>query len=172
MFFQLFIFATVAASVLSYGVYYKCPPHLQEGISNNLRVHGNMCYSFNKNLHYTYNDASRYCQHYGGNLATIRDQSTQTFLYTTMHSGLGYGGEVWIGLSDRRSEGSFEWSDGTAITYQRWAPGQPYNVLGLGDSEEDCVFMDMGEGGLWHDNVCNHLLFLSYKKAFICEYRK
>ena len=28
---------------------------------------------------------------------------------------------VWIGLSDRATEGEFVWSDGSSLDYERWA---------------------------------------------------
>ena len=38
----------------------------------------------------------------------------------------GVDGDVWIGL--RNAPGQWGWEDGTPLTYENWAPGQPDSV--------------------------------------------
>lgn len=68
-----------------------------------------------------------------------------------------YGG-VWIGLNDVVTEGSFHWSDGSQLTYSKWAAGQPDNK----NSYQNCVEMVV-RGGNWMDTSCGRQL------PFICQ---
>lgn len=68
-----------------------------------------------------------------------------------------YGG-VWIGLNDVVTEGSFHWSDGSQLTYSKWATGQPDNKNGY----QNCVEMVV-HGGNWMDTSCGRQL------PFICQ---
>ena len=63
----------------------------------------------------------------------------------------------WIGLSDQRNEGRFEWVDGTRPGFTRWAPGEPNNA-----GDEDCVHY-WGDEDLWNDMPCEERL------GVICE---
>ena len=68
---------------------------------------------------------------------------------------------MWIGLSDRLKEGTFEWSDGSPTTFTAWALGEPNNGFG---SNEDCVTMNRGRNfDLWNDKGCSRRL------RFVCS---
>ena len=73
-------------------------------------------------------------------------------------------GRWWIGLSDAETEGEFLWTDGDAVTFTAWGPGQPNNG-GESRTNEDCVAIDqpISMGG-WNDNSCRGDVF-----PFICE---
>ena len=48
-------------------------------------------------------------------------------------------------------EGAHTWSDGTAMNYEAWAPGEPTDP----DGSELCVHMyTSGWPGLWNDVAC------------------
>jgi hypothetical protein len=76
---------------------------------------------------------------------------------------------AWLGATDLRSEGEFEWiggkhsgevffttADGGATLegkFSNWASGEPNDAA----AKEDCVLMDVGIGslsGLWNDDPC------------------
>jgi len=60
------------------------------------------------------------------------------------------GGEsYWIGLSDARTEGTFEWLDGSPVTFTKWNVGEP-NDWG---SNEDCA--EINAAGGMNDNNCS-----------------
>ena len=48
---------------------------------------------------------------------------------------------VAIGLSEIRTKGIYEWSDGTPVDYTNWDPYEPNNYP---LSQEDCVNMYIG----------------------------
>src|SRR6185295_3771290 len=70
----------------------------------------------------TWADAEAYAQTLGGHLVTVDDASEQQWL-TQNFGPLN----VWIGLTDRDSEGSWAWSSGAAANYLNWGSGEPSN---------------------------------------------
>ncbi|MEB3883732.1 C-type lectin domain-containing protein [Lyngbya sp. CCY1209] len=59
----------------------------------------------------------------GGHLVTINDEPENQWLAEQF---LGEGVDfLWIGISDRATEGEFEWVSGQPVTYTNWAPGEP-----------------------------------------------
>lgn len=75
--------------------------------------------------------------------------------------------EAWTGLSDKKEEGDFVWTDGATPEYTNWAAEQPNDE----DDEQDCVEIVNGvfwpgglpQIGLWNDFQCKKALM------FICE---
>ena len=78
--------------------------------------------------------------------------------------------EAWIGLSDKKEEGKFVWTDGTAENKKKgcsvWAEDQPNDEDG-----QDCVEIANGifwlggppQIGVWNDFHCKR------KIMYICE---
>ncbi|KAI8500340.1 hypothetical protein Bbelb_219060 [Branchiostoma belcheri] len=99
----------------------------------------------------TFNEAAATCRQHGGTLAMPRDAMANVVL--SWHRDTDH----WIGLHDRRVEGSFEWIDGTPLgAYTLWKSGQPDDSRG----GEDCVHIYYG---YWNDNPCSSRL------SFICQ---
>ena len=73
----------------------------------------------------TWANAEAYAQTLGGHLVTINDAAEQTWLQTTF--GSTFGGNLWIGLTDQATAGTWVWSSGQAASYRNWASGQPNN---------------------------------------------
>ncbi|KAI3374792.1 hypothetical protein L3Q82_021350, partial [Scortum barcoo] len=100
-------------------------------------------------------DAQRECRKEGGDLVSIRNVEDQSFVI----SQLGYAStdELWIGLNDRMTEGLFDWSDHSPVTFTSWGFGKP----AVSTDSEDCVLI-RGENGNWADHLCDE------KHGFIC----
>ena len=62
----------------------------------------------------------------------------------------------WLGLV-RAMDGSFSWSDGSALDFENWESGEPNSVSGDG---EDCVQMYNWDGK-WNDAHCTNT-YLDY----------
>lgn len=62
----------------------------------------------------------------GGHLVTINDAAEQQWITNAF---LPFAGShrVWIGLTDRTIEGTFQWVSGEAASYRNWNPGEPNN---------------------------------------------
>eukprot|EP00795_Rhopilema_esculentum_P001778 gene1778-16265_t len=123
----------------------------------------NRCYLYvNQPMQWV--DAQYYCRRLGGDLVTIRDWATNYFMFRIVRHFDRRRRTVWIGANDRRTEGTFEWSDGTrASRYSfRWfAPGEP-------DDEspgQDCVELQTRgrRRFLWYDHFCED------EQTFICQ---
>jgi hypothetical protein len=59
-----------------------------------------------------------------------------------------FNGNSWIGASDALLEGTFVWTDGLPVTYERWANNEPNNF----QNAEDCAIMN--NSGTWNDVPC------------------
>jgi len=69
-------------------------------------------------------------------------------------------GNVWIGLNDFQSEGTFLWADSTNPSYVNWNMGEPNNDGG----SEDCGELKRDSPpGAWNDNRCDMM------NAFLCS---
>jgi hypothetical protein len=75
----------------------------------------------------TWTDAQAQAVAAGGNLVTINDAAEQNWL----SSVFGTTELFWIGLTDRVTEGVFQWVSGQPVTYTNWAPREPNNYQPL-----------------------------------------
>jgi len=94
----------------------------------------------------TWDEAQQHAQSIGGNLATIPDQATQTFLESLVLQGNKNG--YWIGgirVADY-GDNQFAWVTGEPMTFTNWSPGEPNN---LNEVEDRLEFNR--ESGLWND---------------------
>lgn len=71
----------------------------------------------------------------GGNLATIRNQEEQDFVFNTFGGFAGTQHLLWIGLYNPTltpggGEEDFVWVDGSPVTYTNWDLNEPNNALG------------------------------------------
>lgn len=78
----------------------------------------------------------------GGHLAVLETQAEHLRLRDAVSAGLAVPANVWLGSSDRDTEGSFQWLTGGASYSPQagdasfWAPGQPDDAGG-----SDCVMV-------------------------------
>ncbi len=80
----------------------------------------------------------------GGDLASIASAEENQLIYDTL------GGGRWIGFTDQDSEGNYQWTDGSPVTYTRWAGNEPNTP------SYDYAYMETN--GLWYDLYpSNHL---------------
>ncbi|XP_028641355.1 CD209 antigen-like protein E [Grammomys surdaster] len=100
------------------------------------------CYLFSRTLGSWETSASS-CKNLGAHLVIINSVAEQLFLkyWHIRKSQL-----TWVGLSDHRSEGSWQWVDDTPLKLSFWKEGEPNNV-----GDEDCVVMAEDK---WNDSIC------------------
>ncbi|MGH7968358.1 MAG: lectin-like protein, partial [Limisphaerales bacterium] len=72
----------------------------------------------------TWSNAEAQAVRLGGHLATIRNADEDRWVFTTFG---GYGGALWIGLTDRQKAFQFTWASGEPVLYTNWGGGQPDN---------------------------------------------
>lgn len=89
------------------------------------------------------------CEELDGTLACVRDAADNLFLKGLIGTKM-----TFIGYTDRRSEGTWEWiSKDCSSSFTGWTAGEP-NDFGKG---EDCASMPIWnhkQGPSWNDEIC------------------
>eukprot|EP00117_Sycon_ciliatum_P008894 scpid15029/ scgid11407/ Macrophage mannose receptor 1; C-type lectin domain family 13 member D; C-type lectin domain family 13 member D-like; Macrophage mannose receptor 1-like protein 1 len=125
---------------------------------------GTSCYLVvnSKQSSLTWSEARQTCvSNYGAELVSINSPTEQQNVYGLLQQS-GEAGQVWIGISDRKMEGIFAWSDGSGnlststSAYSHWLVGEPNNA-----NNEDCGVMT--QQGFWNDVLC------STTHGYVCE---
>lgn len=98
----------------------------------------------------------------GGHLVTINDDAEQTWIFSTFGSN-----EIWIGLTDRDVEGTFQWVSGETSTYRNWDPGEPNNSA-TGNNNQDYIHIysntsTVSRRGKWDDRSETEPFAASFK---------
>ncbi len=94
----------------------------------------------------TWNNAEALAQLVGGHLASIHSAEENEFIHQTFGNFNGQDRRLWIGFTDQNSEGEWYWSDGSAVDYTNWNPGEPNNA----NNVEHFAEM-LGSNGAWND---------------------
>ncbi|XP_045898361.1 lactose-binding lectin l-2-like [Micropterus dolomieu] len=100
----------------------------------------------------TWADAELNCVSEGANLVSIHSLEEEDFVKSlTKNVDHEVKARSWIGLSDVHKEGSWMWSDGSAVDFDIWSPGQPDNARG----NEHCVHINYVNDLKWNDIPCS-----------------
>uniref|UniRef100_A0A8C3B6C9 C-type lectin domain-containing protein n=1 Tax=Cyclopterus lumpus TaxID=8103 RepID=A0A8C3B6C9_CYCLU len=95
------------------------------------------------------------CVQRSADLVIISSEEEQNFVRNFLK-------HMWIGLTDRETEGRWKWVDGTPLTKSFWMPLEPNRHQLLRD--EDCAEMsNYYLENSWNDDQCEH------KKMWTCE---
>uniref|UniRef100_A0A8P4K6E4 C-type lectin domain-containing protein n=1 Tax=Dicentrarchus labrax TaxID=13489 RepID=A0A8P4K6E4_DICLA len=123
---QLFLFSTVH--------YYQ-----QEWVDFNDSVY------YISSIKKTWNASRDDCLKKGADLMIINSEEEQVYRNILDN--------MWIGLTDSETEGTWKWVDGTPLTTSYWMDGEPYNY---DLKEEDCVEVKQHEKkNSWNDKPCD-----------------
>ena len=76
-------------------------------------------------LSMTWDEAREYAESMNGHLATITSESEQLFVVDIIRNGSKRG--YWLGGSDHKQEGHWEWTTGEEWSYSNWDRSQPDN---------------------------------------------
>uniref|UniRef100_A0A3Q0SMK6 C-type lectin domain-containing protein n=1 Tax=Amphilophus citrinellus TaxID=61819 RepID=A0A3Q0SMK6_AMPCI len=117
------------------------------------------CYKY-VGSHMTWADAEFNCVSQKANLVSVHSLEEYEFIQFLIENFDPTQGHTWIGLSDIHKEGRWMWSDGSAVDFAIWSPGQPDNYT----DGEHCVHTNFGEQK-WNDIKC----YDSYSS--VCAYR-
>ena len=113
----------------------------------------------------TYVDAKAACAAMNAHLAYLKSATLDAFAETFVGET-----NTWIGLSDRATEMTFVWDDGSALVHTNWGAGEPNNG---GDTyQEDCGLLagaKLDKG--WDDRPCDATeVPTSGNFAYLCQY--
>ncbi|XP_030206268.1 C-type lectin domain family 19 member A [Gadus morhua] len=132
---------------------------------------GSNCYRYFP-LNKTWAEADFYCAEFSNGLksaklTSIHSWEENVFVYDLVNSQiLGIPTDIWIGLHDRRLEGTPEWTDGSVYQYSYWDGNQPDDGIHRIPQEEDCVEMWFRQSSAlrsWNDNSCDKAF------SFVCK---
>ena len=90
-------------------------------------------------------DAKATAEAAGGKLVIVNDQREQDWLLKTF----GTTELFWIGLTDEKTEGNFQWVTGENPAYTNWNPGEPNN--GKCHADEHYIAINWSGNGGWND---------------------
>jgi hypothetical protein len=86
----------------------------------------------------TWVKAELYAQtHFNAHLAVINFPQEHNFLYQTFTGTLSDSRDLWIGMTDKFNEGTWQWITGEPVTYTAWGPSEPNNYSGFNPGGED-----------------------------------
>ena len=108
----------------------------------------------------SWHEAKEKCERMGGYIVCIANEAENSFV-----SKLGNGIPLWLGGTDSRQEGKWEWVTGEQFTYSNWA-GQ--NPDGDGDYLSFSWKIDRGRG--WNDRPARARR--SEAAGFVCEWNE
>uniref|UniRef100_A0A3Q4H2H0 C-type lectin domain-containing protein n=1 Tax=Neolamprologus brichardi TaxID=32507 RepID=A0A3Q4H2H0_NEOBR len=91
------------------------------------------CFHLQRNAQ-TWSGAQKACRAEGGDLATIRNVEDQSFVISHTIQTMPL---LWIGLNDIRTEGLFDWSDHSHVSFTSWEYGKP----GVSTDGDNCVLI-------------------------------
>ncbi|XP_075962402.1 ladderlectin-like [Anarhichas minor] len=120
----------------------------------------NRCYKYVA-TRMTWADAEIYCVSQRANLVSIHSLEEQNFVKSLIKNFDPAEGVTWYGLSDIHKEGTWMWSDGSAVNFVFWSSGMPDNDNG----NEDCLHTNYLRELKWNDGTCSRTF------PFVCAFR-
>ncbi|XP_047726132.1 secretory phospholipase A2 receptor isoform X1 [Prionailurus viverrinus] len=120
--------------------------------------HNRNCYKLQKEKK-TWKEALHSCQSDNSTLINIASLAQVEFLITLL--GDENASETWIGLSSNKIPVSFEWSNGSSVTFTNWHALEPQI---LPNRSQLCVSAEQSEGH-WKVKNCEETFFYVCKKA-------
>ncbi|KAL8575205.1 hypothetical protein ACOMHN_042326 [Nucella lapillus] len=121
------------------------PPGKVWGCPRGWRGFNGQCYVFSYVHRVNWKTAFSRCTQYGAAMVSIHNDAENKFVFSLLPNS--YHGVTWIGLNDQSQEGSFLWTDSSAVTYTQWNNHEPNNI-----HNEDCVIMY--RNARWTDYKC------------------
>ncbi|XP_029941424.1 macrophage mannose receptor 1-like [Salarias fasciatus] len=115
----------------------------------------------NRNMMTTWPEAFTKCSDLGAHLLIINSQEEQFYINSYLpHLNYKDIPDMWIGLSDKDKDGTFQWVDKSKVTFSNYGPGWPRNTANFWD----CGQIFTGNyAGKWETTNC-------FKKlGYICE---
>jgi len=109
------------------------------------------------NLPMPWKDARDFCLAKGMHLGHPNSNTESDALFVLLHKKRV--ARWWLGASDRKQEGAWEWSYGAPMTYKHWRKSQPNDV----HCGQDCLATEDFGHGEWADAHCEQHL------PFVCQ---
>lgn len=94
-------------------------------------------------------EAKSKCEELGGHLVTITSQEEQDFVNDYVKNGnrINY----WLGATDEKVEGEWEWVSGESFEYENWHSGEPSNSEYIENEFENYLILWADLNCVWND---------------------
>ncbi|XP_005088874.2 uncharacterized protein LOC101856539 [Aplysia californica] len=119
------------------------------------KLYDGHCYKYFEDA-LKYSEAEIACAAFGGVLTTAKSEEENDIVSSVRMDEK----EVWLGGSDRVTEGEFKWGDEEPFDYTNWLKDQPDNFY-----NSDCVIMKADKS--WNDIACEF-----YSKSYVCKHKQ
>ncbi|MBQ3427631.1 MAG: Ig-like domain-containing protein [Clostridia bacterium] len=127
-------------------------------IETELEYNGNKYQLFNAAP--SWSIAKEYCEMLGGHLATVSNADENKAISNNLIKNKSY----YLGATDAKNEGVWEWVTNESFEYAYWNEGEPNNEY----NNENVL--EIGYLGKWYD-ISDHL-YVNDIRGFICEFEK
>ncbi len=115
--------------------------------------YNNHTYSIYTSIIPNWHDVEKFCESKGGTLATITSEEEQQVVFGLADDNLDFGC-LWLGATDEKSEGNWEWVTGEPFDYTNWNEGEPSNS-GEAEHYMHLYIKDGDRTGKWNDTTEN-----------------
>ena len=107
------------------------------------------CFLWVRNNKTSWDAAENFCQNEGGHLASVTSKEDQAYMLDRVGRK-----PVWIGATDRKREGFWEWTDCIPFNFTGWASGEPSAEV-LSENQNCGLFRAAKHHKGWSDVDCN-----------------
>ena len=131
----------------------RCERECEEGWEKN----GNHCY-FWSTVSKTWDESEEICKGKGAHLASVTSKATDDYITAESRDKF-----TWIGGSDKESEGTWKWSDGSTWEFTNWGTIGRNRVQQPNNRPNQHCLEYQREDWKWNDNHCNT------QRNFVCS---
>ncbi|XP_071356554.1 tetranectin [Trachinotus anak] len=111
-----------------------------------------------------YHTASEDCNALGGVLGTPTSSDENDQLRDYIRQRLGPDEQVWLGINDMVTEGTWTDQTGVSIRYKNWDTSNSRSPQPDGGQSQNCAILSGASRGKWSDENCRD------EKASVCQF--
>ncbi|XP_034401299.1 tetranectin-like [Cyclopterus lumpus] len=111
-----------------------------------------------------YHAASEDCNALGGVLGTPTSSDENDQLRDYVRQSVGPDEQVWLGVNDMVTEGTWVDQTGSSITFKNWDASNNRSPQPDGGQAHDCAALSGASGGKWFDENCRE------EKPSVCQF--
>ncbi|KAM9385339.1 tetranectin-like [Pholidichthys leucotaenia] len=112
----------------------------------------------------SYHAASEDCNALGGVLGTPTSRDENDELRDYIRQSIGSDKQVWLGINDMMTEGTWMDQTGSSIGFKNWDTSNLRSPQPDGGMSQNCVIMSGSSQGKWFDENCRE------KKPSVCQF--
>lgn len=127
-----------------------------------IKIHGK-CFLADP-LKKRYHTASEDCNALGGVLSMPMSDDENNQLVDYVRQSIGPDEQVWLGINDMITEGSWMDQTGFSVVYKNWDTSTYRSPQPDGGLSQNCAVLSGASGGKWFDENCRD------EKASVCQF--